>query len=142
MGEERMTWQEVCRELLRLNNEGHKEPWTEFRWTGGGYLGWRSCENLDDLLAATALEDCRVRFAPRTVRVTTHSGETLELPEPWWDVPEGAIYYFVSGTGSAEETRNINPGLDRAIIGTGNAFRTESDAQAWADAMPKIRGRD
>lgn len=141
MSDDNLTWQEVCRELLRLDAEGVEEPWREFQmrhelWHLSGWI------EADNAVVPRAINpDWQVRLKPRTVRVTTHNGEVLELPEPWWDVPDDCLYFFVrSFKGVGRDTRTVGFPVCDGRVFSGNAFRTESDAKAWADAMPKIRG--
>lgn len=82
-----------------------------------------------------------VRLKPQTVRVTTHDGEILELPEPWWDVPDGTPCYYVDPFNYVKEITLFEGSVTaRTMRSCGNVFRTCEDAQAWADAMPKIKG--
>lgn len=58
---------------------------------------------------------------------------TVTLPKPF--KPEfGERFYYVYGSRIENLILNINS-YDEELIGSGNCFRTKSDAQAWLDAM-------
>lgn len=58
---------------------------------------------------------------------------TVTLPKPF-KPKQGETYYSITQYSEGVDTMHANR-LDHGSILNGNCFRTESDAQAWLDAM-------
>ena len=64
---------------------------------------------------------------------------TVTLPKPF-KLKEGEVYYSIGGYHNGTIVKmQANCMTDISIL-SGNCFRTESDAQAWLDAMKNTLG--
>lgn len=139
MTTESMTWQEVCRELLRLDAEGVDEPWREFELCMPEQQAkWLSALGVDQLMSwVTTHPEC-VRLKPRTIRIGDR-----EVPEPVREpLKDGDAFWIAGALPSGVPSKHTWRPEDIYFgwLRLGIVHRTREAAQQHIDALIAVSG--
>lgn len=106
-----------------------------------GTNGEASVRPYEEALLFTNCEISRIPKPPETISGTYADGTKWEINAPRREAPaEGVKYFYARPDGETESAVWEGDAFDKLILADCNCWRTEDDAQAWADVSRRLRG--